>query len=457
MVKEIADEASDSAAGVRGDAATEPSHVPSRTEPTPGGSALPGPEPEESRAEDATMARVAARAAGSQARGRGRGRRGGRGRGRGADAEVECASEPCAANAPADAIPSGTAALRRVAAAEEGLRVGLAFLDGIDLEATLRSRVLTLQGLELISERTSPQLELRGWKLFLFAPRMLLHRTAGATRVAPGELARRCEAFARGEWPALLQPASRTAACPQKAARHVAPDPEARAARAAALVHLGELSAAGRALVAEPLAPATDATLAELRDPQRRPPEPYDPMPSKIANFAPHEPCPLSAFLACLRTARRGAAAGPSGATAEHLRILLDDEVDSQQLHCAAQRLAQADVPDAALAAIRVGRIVALQKPDGRGIRALVVGDVLRRLVGRTLAQAFAPHLERACLPHQYGLSTRAGSEALPHPSACPAGCHGGRPACNHLVCGRQWRLRPRVPAGHAAGPPRAA
>ena len=344
--------------------------------------------------------------------------------GRGADAEVERASEPCAADAPADAIPSGTAALRRVAAAEEGLRVGLASLDGIDLEATLRSRVLTLQGvptrlrgalrtamragLELISERTSPQLELRGWKLFLLAPRMLLHRTAGATRVAPGELARRCEAFARGEWPALLQAASRTAACPQEAARNVAPDPEARAARAAALVHLGELSAAGRALVAEPLAPATDATLAELRDPHRRPPEPYDPMPSEIANFAPHEPCPLSlpAFLACLRTARRGAAAGPSGATAEHLRILLDDEVDSQLLHCAAQRLAQADVPDAALAAIRVGRIVALQKPDGRGIRALVVGDVLRRLVGRTLAQAFAPYLERACIPHQYGLST---------------------------------------------------
>ena len=30
------------------------------------------------------------------------------------------------------------------------------------------------------------------------------------------------------------------------------------------------------------------------------------------------------------------------------------------------------------------------------------------------MAQAFAPHFEQACLPHQYGLSTRAGSEALP-------------------------------------------
>ena len=30
------------------------------------------------------------------------------------------------------------------------------------------------------------------------------------------------------------------------------------------------------------------------------------------------------------------------------------------------------------------------------------------------LAQAFALRLETACLPYQYGLSTRAGTEALP-------------------------------------------
>ena len=92
---------------------------------------------------------------------------------------------------------------------------------------------------------------------------------------------------------------------------------------------------------------------------------------------------------------------------------LLDDELDSKLLHSAAQRLAQADVPGPAFAALRVGRMVALQKPNGRGVRALVVGDVFRRLVGRTLAQTFAPQLQQACLPHQYGLSTRAGTEAL--------------------------------------------
>ena len=69
--------------------------------------------------------------------------------------------------------------------------------------------------------------------------------------------------------------------------------------------------------------------------------------------------------LPCLRKAWRGAAAGPSGAAHEHSHILLDKEVDSNLLHFVARRLAQADVPAPALAAIRVGRIVALQKPHG--------------------------------------------------------------------------------------------
>ena len=98
--------------------------------------------------------------------------------------------------------------------------------------------------------------------------------------------------------------------------------------------------------------------------------------------------------------------------TNEHIRILLDDEEDAALLHGAAVRLANADVPPDVLQGIRVGRFVALTKPNGR-VRALVVGDVLRRLVGRVIAQHFAPHLQQACMPHQFGLSTRAGTEAV--------------------------------------------
>jgi len=128
----------------------------------------------------------------------------------------------------------------------------------------------------------------------------------------------------------------------------------------------------------------------------------------------PEEPCPLPqpALLDCLRTARRGSAAGPSGATNEHLRILLDDEEDAQLLHGAGLRLARAELPPAILEGLRVGRLVALRQPNGR-VRALVVGDAFRRLVGRVLAKHFASQFQEACMPHQYGLSTRTGTEAV--------------------------------------------
>ena len=44
-----------------------------------------------------------------------------------------------------------------------------------------------------------------------------------------------------------------------------------------------------------------------------------------------------------------------------------------------------------------------------------MVGDFLRRLVARTIAQQFASDFEAACNPHQYALSTRADAEPLVH------------------------------------------
>eukprot|EP00439_Symbiodinium_sp_Y106_P000394 s14575_g1.t1 len=102
--------------------------------------------------------------------------------------------------------------------------------------------------------------EVRGWKLFVLAPRMLPYRSPGEARVPPTELDRRVELF----------------------------------------------------LTAEPLAPGTSDTLAELRDPARRPSEPYAPLAEATLRHAPDHPCPLPqlAFLECLRSARRVDAVG---------------------------------------------------------------------------------------------------------------------------------------------------
>ena len=58
--------------------------------------------------------------------------------------------------------------------------------------------------------------------------------------------------------------------------------------------------------------------------------------------------------------------------------------------------------------------MTALKKPAG-GIRGIVVGDVIRRLVARTVAQQVATNVEQATAPFQYALSTRAGCECVSH------------------------------------------
>ena len=78
------------------------------------------------------------------------------------------------------------------------------------------------------------------------------------------------------------------------------------------------------------------------------------------------------------------------------------------------QEVAQGNTPASAIHALSLGKLVAFQKPSG-AVCGLVVGDFLRRLVARTIAQHFAQTFDRACHPYQFALATRAGSEALVH------------------------------------------
>ena len=119
-------------------------------------------------------------------------------------------------------------------------------------------------------------------------------------------------------------------------------------------------------------------------------------------------------FAKNLRSARRGAAPGPSGMTTEHLFPLLESTNDTQPFCQLGNLLAQGEVPPEALSIIRKGRMTALQKPSG-GVRGIVVGDTFRRLVARTIAQQVSQAVEVATAPFQYALRTRAGCECVSH------------------------------------------
>ena len=79
------------------------------------------------------------------------------------------------------------------------------------------------------------------------------------------------------------------------------------------MVMLGEVSAGRRVLEGAPLAPGTEATLKKLRQRPSAPKEPLNVEPSRQPEalfMLDHQE-----FLKSLKTARRGAAPGPSGMT----------------------------------------------------------------------------------------------------------------------------------------------
>ena len=100
--------------------------------------------------------------------------------------------------------------------------------------------------------------------------------------------------------------------------------------------------------------------------------------------------------------------------TMEHLRPLLEDMRGLRLLGEVVERLARAEVPPEVMRLVRGGRLTALAKPDG-GVRGIVAGDVIRRLVARTMSQQLSKAAEAATVPHQYALSTRAGCECVAH------------------------------------------
>ena len=157
-------------------------------------------------------------------------------------------------------------------------------------------------------------------------------------------------------------------------------------------------------------APGTEATKTILTDEARRPSTPRSEFDPGIAFLEPEVPFDLDVdkFMHNLRTARKACAGGPSGMTAQHLKVGLESPVICGLMGEVACHFARARMPAEVVQANRLGRITALQKPDGG-----VVGGVFRRLIARTMAQQLSKFAEGATHPFQYALSTRARIECV--------------------------------------------
>ena len=257
----------------------------------------------------------------------------------------------------------------------------------------------------------------RAWTLFALCSRMLLHRPGHKGKAGKQVLTDRFNRFDEGDWVQLIAEARSSGVGGARSPGH--DDSEQRRLEAAcASVRMGEASRARQQLVGSALAPGTAATLAELRDPARRPPAPEVPLSDETQEFMPPEPVHLDRKLLLdnLRSAPRGSSVGLSGTRYEHLKSVLDDEeqpwpVMGTRPSGTPGRTCPSQSP---MQALCLGAVTALLKPNGR-VRGIVTGDAIRRLVARTLAQMIGEEIMDACAPFQYALSTRSGMDCVGH------------------------------------------
>ena len=160
------------------------------------------------------------------------------------------------------------------------------------------------------------------------------------------------------------------------------------------------------------MAPGNESTRVKLVTESRRPSQPRRRLDADICATVPSVPLDLDVNLSQhnLRTVRRGAAVGPSGMSGEHLKTVLESPSCLGLLSEVVAQFARAEIPEEVVKAIRLGRMTALQKPDG-GVWGVVAGNVFRRLVARTLAQQnsklgeAATHRSKMCSPRELGRS----------------------------------------------------
>ena len=100
--------------------------------------------------------------------------------------------------------------------------------------------------------------------------------------------------------------------------------------------------------------------------------------------------------------------------TTKHLRPLLSAAHTTNLFFRVGEKLSRGDVPQSVVQMVRQGRMTALAKPDG-GVRGIVAGDVIRRLVAKTMAQQLGEAVEAFTAPDQYALRTKAGCKCVAH------------------------------------------
>ena len=122
-----------------------------------------------------------------------------------------------------------------------------------------------------------------------------------------------------------------------------------------------------------------------------------------------------------IRSFKNGSSAGPDGLAPQHLKDLI-----SETLGEVSQRLVEVlvkftneivlrgNIPLAVSSSFFGASLIALSKKDG-GVRPIAIGNTLRRLAGKCCMLKLSQQLPSTFQPHQLGVGTTSGAEAVVH------------------------------------------
>ncbi len=194
----------------------------------------------------------------------------------------------------------------------------------------------------------------------------------------------------------------------QQRPRRAMPPQHKKAKRMHRLLTLGSITRAARCLEALPIVDPTEEVLAVLRalHPQSQPPVAPEPTTGPVQVTE-------ETFTTVLQALPKGSCPGPSGWTYEHIKAATASD---NNVRSVAIRLINCIVGGALphLPALLDSTLIGLEKPGGRGVRPIAIGEVWLRLAG-LCAMASCPGAGQALAPLQLGVGIRGGAQCIGH------------------------------------------
>ena len=271
---------------------------------------------------------------------------------------------------------------------------------------------------------TSQPMNVTKWKLFFMLPRCILANPARGGRSHWREVLetvrcriRRWRQGAFSElWAEVEEEESRLS---RRRKPRIVSEESLRASnvrRAKRAVEEGQYKKALQALRSEGLAKPNQDVYKEMLLKHPQGPAPFIPqMPA-----APPPIIKADVVLKCIRSFPAGSAPGPSHLRAAHLKeaVLCPSTDQANQTTRALTQLVEllcsGLIPNEVVPYLCGASLLASQKKGG-GLRPIAVGEVLRRLVSKTLSTTLRQEAINSLSPHQKGVGVKAGCESIIH------------------------------------------